>query len=208
MKELKQEHIAVYETLRSSIISCEERIVNEKIYMYMAYFALMTFGIDRRWTVLFSYLLLIAFQTLINGEKMSVKRCSTYIRVFFENRNDSLIHWETLHTKENEDYIQSYVRKTRGAIWHHIEKFSASFLAITSLLILLFTSLQEYNFSELPSGLTIEIIFSVLLCVFVIYINGKLYTDDKDSEDTWEKDIKDYYKKCYEKECSIAEDLD
>lgn len=202
MKEPKQEHIVVYETLRSSIISCEERIVNEKIYMYMAYFALMTFGIDRSWTILFSYLLLIAFQTMINGEKMSVKKCSTYIRVFFENADNSLIHWETLHTKENEKFIQSYIRKTRGAAWHHIEKFSSSFLAIVSLFILLITSLQKYNFNGLPMDIIIEIIFAVLLCVFVIYINSKLYTDDKDSKDTWESDIKEYYNEWYGQEYS------
>ena len=83
MKPMK-ENIAVYETLRNSIVSCEERIANEKIYMYVVYFAMLAFSFERSWMILVSYLVLIVFQTLINGDRMAVEKASTYIRIFFE----------------------------------------------------------------------------------------------------------------------------
>ncbi|MGM9615699.1 MAG: hypothetical protein ACI3W7_09280 [Oscillospiraceae bacterium] len=183
-----QEKLAVYDTLRDSIISCENRMVNEKIYMYIVYFTLLTLGYDHTWAILVSYLVLIVFQSLINEEAVAVEKASTYIRIFFEKDMD--IHWETLH--KNELFLSKYLPSVR-TIGQYIENHGASILAIISFLVLLTTSLQQYSFLKLPSELVVELILSVILCVAVIYINKNLYINNGDTGSDLETGIVDFY---------------
>ena len=185
-----QENIVVYETLRNSIISCEERITNEKIYMYVVYFTLLAFGFEHRGMLLVSYLVLIVFQTLINGDRIAVEKASTYIRVFFEENSD--IHWETLHKEQQ--HLKAYIEATRNVGWY-IEKYGASLLALISFLVLLIISLQQYG---LPLGLVIELILAGLLCIVVIFINTKLYINNGDTGGDLENSIREFYLKYYE----------
>ena len=190
-----QENIVVYETLRNSIISCEERIANGKIYMYVVYFTLLAFGFEHRGMILVSYLVLIVFQTLINGDRMAVEKASTYIRVFFEKNGD--IHWETLHKEQRQ--LKAYITATRNIGWH-IEKYGASMLALISFLVLLITSLQQYSFCALPLELVIELILAALLYIVVIFINTRLYINNGDTGGDLENSIREFYKKCYEQQ--------
>ena len=191
----KHENMAVYETLRNSIISGEERITNEKIYMYVVYFALLALYVEsgHSWMILITYLVLAVFQTLINGERIAVEKTSTYIRVFFENNSD--IHWETLHKEQH--YLRAYLVATRNIGWY-MEKHGSSSLAIVSFLILLITSLQQFHsFCLLPSNLVIELIIAFFSCIFVIGINGRLYINNGDTGGELENDIREFYKKYY-----------
>ena len=88
--------MAVYETLRSHIISCENRISNERISMYVVYFALLAFAVNYSWLILVSFLVLIVFQTLINMDRILISKASIYIKEFFEENSN--IHWETWHS--------------------------------------------------------------------------------------------------------------
>ena len=193
-KDIKPRHenMAVYETLRNSIISCEERITNEKIYMYVVYFALLTLSVESEhsWIILITYIVLIAFQTLINGDRMAVEKTSIYIRVFFENNSD--IHWETLH--KDQHYLRTYLAANKNIGWY-TEKYGSSLLAIVSFVILPFISLQKCNdFCLLPSYLVIEQIIALFLCIFVIAINRKLYINKGDTGGELEKGIRKFYK--------------
>lgn len=184
----KSENIIVYEALRNSIISCEERINNEKIYMYVTYFALLAFGFDHSWTILLTYPVLIAFQSLINGDRMAIEKTSTYIRVFFENNSD--IHWETLH--KDQRYLHAYSVATRNIGWF-IEKHASSLLAIFSFLTSLITFSQQCNyFFSLLS-----LIFAFVLCIGVIIINMKLYINNGDTGGELENSIREFYKQYY-----------
>lgn len=80
----KTEEIAVYEALRNSIVSIEERVINTKCYMYVLYFTLLGFGLEFPHLLIISYLVLIVFQTMINGDKLGAEKASAYIRIFFE----------------------------------------------------------------------------------------------------------------------------
>ena len=190
-----QENIVVYETLRNSIISCEERLVNEKIYMFVVYFALLAFSFDRSWLILVSYPVLIVFQTLINGDRQAVEKASIYIRVFFEENGN--IHWETLHKEQY--HLKAYKKATRNIGWY-IEKSGSSILALTSFLALLIISLQQYSLCTLPSDLKIELMVAIFLCIFVFYINRKMYINNGDMEGDLENSIREFYQLCYEQQ--------
>lgn len=192
-RELTTENIAVYETLRNNIISCEERITNEKIYMYVVYFALLAFGVERTGILMLSYLVLIVFQTMINRDRTAIEKASAYIRIFFEEKGD--IHWESLHKEQR--HLRAYWTKTRNIGWY-IEKFSSSLLALTTLLILLITFLQRSSFCKLPLNLALELIAALFLCIAVLFLNTRLYTNNGDIGGEIENSIRLFYKECYE----------
>ena len=188
-----KENIAVYETLRNSIINCENRISNEIVSMYVVYFALLAFGFDHSWMILVSYLVLIAFQAQINGDSLAIEKASTYIRVFFEQGSD--IHWESLH--KDRYHIAVYKAAARDISWY-IKKYGSSMLALVSFLVLLITSLQQYGFCALPPELVIELLLAIFLCVVVILINLRSYINNGDTGGAIEESIRRFYEKCYE----------
>ncbi len=92
-----KEDISVYNALREHILHTENQISNETIYMYVTYFALLVIGnIWDEWMSLASFIDLIVFQSMINGDQWSVTKASIYITIFFETKHRG-IHWELLH---------------------------------------------------------------------------------------------------------------
>ena len=100
---------------------------------------------------------------------------------------------------KDQHHLRAYWAATRNIGWY-IEKFGSSLLALTSFLTLLITSLQQYSFYTLPSDLVIELIVSVILCIVVISINMRLYTNNGDTGGELEDSIREFYKECYEQQ--------
>lgn len=106
-----EEKIEVYETIRNEIITIEELQRNVWIYMYVLFCSLFVLGLQwSHYLFLVSYIILIPFQVVINDYKWSISKMSTYIRIFFEQKNN--ISWESLHTYE--PYKNYYRQKTKS----------------------------------------------------------------------------------------------
>lgn len=191
-----KENLAVYEALRNSILHCEDGIRNAQIYMYSVYFVLLGLGISLHPLLIVSFFVLIAFQTMINKDRIAIERISAYIRVFFESkRND--IHWESLN--KNQKHITTYHKQYINIGWY-INFASSSILALVSLVALILTILYNYNYkiSEIEIIVWFEIVFSLFLCALTIYVNRSMFLDNKSNENiiiAIDKSITKYYNK-------------
>ena len=192
-KKTGHENMAVYETLRSHIISCENRISNERISMYAVYFALLAFAVNYSWLILVSFLILIVFQTLINMDRIMISKASIYIKEFFEENSN--IHWETWHSDK---YFKTYRKNYKNIAWR-VNEIATSLLAFVSFAALLITSFQEYRIEELLMGFVVKIIIATILLCFIVYINlsfdHKLSSIEKILEDSAKKLHNDFYGK-------------
>lgn len=199
-----EENVAVYTALREHILQKENQIANETIYMYVTYFALLAIGsIWNSWFSLVSFISLIVFQSMINGDQFAVTKASLYIRIFFETkRND--IHWEQLH---QDPYclsvISGTVNKTVG--WY-ICKYGATILSILSFLSIIIPILHDSNYHlyALTSVETIRSIIAFILCSITIYMNKLYFTlrDNKNSNEKLAQAIEAFYKTVKEESIS------
>ena len=193
------ETIEVYNTLRNSIIRNEESIVNESIYMYVVYFAMLTLGLSNDILLLTSFIVLIVFQTMINEERLAIERASAYIRVFFENTQEYNIHWETLH--KDPRFLTRY-----GKIYHNVSsltrKCGATFLAALSLIIMIKNQFPEFapwesntfNWSAL-----LKLLFALGLFIVVFWVNVCQYYNSASGDyrvDELMDEIKVFHSKC------------
>lgn len=170
-----KENIAVYESLRAHILQKESQIVNETIYMYVTYFAVLTVGsIWNSWFSLLPFFSLIVFQSMINTDQWAITKASTYIRVFFEEpRND--IHWESLHYDTFcLSVLNSTCNKTIGA---YIYKWGTTTLALLSLLSILIPILNETNYQVLtiPSYEVVRMLVAFILFMVTVYVNKQYF---------------------------------
>ena len=187
-EEKVKENTLVYESLRDSIISCEDRIVTIKINMYIVYFALFAFGVKYSELMFISFFVLITFQSLMNRERLAVEKASIYIRIFFEETGN--MHWETLHKEQS--HLKVYTDATRDLGWY-IEKCGASILAAVSLLFLTVRN----SFYGPTSIEIVKIFFSIILFLIVCNLNKKLYINNGDTNGKLENDMRLFYKRYY-----------
>lgn len=147
--------------------------------MYVIYFAILTISATSSalssWAILFTFIDLIVFQSLINNELWSLKKASIYINVFFESKRNDM-HWELMHRDENYDKMYSRTNKNIG--WY-IYKSSAAFLATISLLVIIFSELHVLtldNSADILSFVSsiVKISLSAILYLLTIHIN-RLY---------------------------------
>lgn len=191
-----EENMAVYEALKNTALHCEDGIRNARIYMYTIYFTLLSLGFTYRWMFLVSFFVLIAFQTMINMDRVAVERVSSFIRIFFESKRNDM-HWSLLN--KDEDHLAAYRTQYQNIGWY-INYAGASLLSVLSLLAMLITYLHDYNISEFPVTVWMELIIALLLCGLVIYINSRMYVSSVKHKDTIrviDSSIEVFYNKCY-----------
>ena len=198
-KRLEHEDMAVYETLRSQTISCKNRISNERISIYVVYFALLAFAVNYSWLILVSFLVLIVFQTLINLDRIIISKTSIYLKKFFEEKSN--IHLETWH---DDKYLKTYRKNYKNIAWW-VNEIAASLLAFVSFATLLITSFQEYRIEELPMGLVVEIIIAAILLCFIIYINLSFYHKLTSIKEDLKDSVKKLYNEFYAQQEVISE---
>lgn len=186
----------MYEAVKNTALHCEDGVRNAKIYMYTVYFAVLAFGFNHRWIHLVSFVVLIAFQSMINSDRIAVERASSFIRIFFESQRKDM-HWSLLN--KDPEHIATYRTQYQNIGWY-INHFSASILASISLLIMLGTTFSDYELKDIPCKIWAEVFIAVILYVLVIYINKKTYVSaekHKDSIRVIDSSIKTFYEKCY-----------
>lgn len=177
-----EENIAEYEALRAYMLHKENEIMNETIYMYVTYFALISIGsIWNSWLSIITFLDLIVFQSMINGSELSITKASIFIRVYFESSRSD-IHWETLHTDEK--FRRAYDKLNHSIGWF-LCKYGATILATTSYLSILWQvcSTLEWNLNDLTLVQVIQIFLALGLCLLTIYVN-RLYFVTRDEKNS------------------------
>ena len=188
-----KENIVVYETLRNTIVSCEDKIRNATINMYIVYFTILSFGFKYNWLFLVSFVVLVVFQAMINADQLAITRASMYIRVFFEEVQDD-IHWETINADPK--HLLTYQRRSRDIGWY-INKHGSSVLAIISYFSLLSTLIQkcDYNLKCILTDSLLDILFATIMCLLVVYVNKRNFLDSKE-KDIIRESIKSFYDEC------------
>lgn len=176
-KDKPKEELIVYEMVRNSIVSCEERVRNETIYMYVTYFTMLSFGFTYNWLFLVTFIVLVTFQSMINCDRLAVEKASAYIRVFFEESGYN-IHWESLH--KDMDFLSVYDAQAKNLGWY-FNTSSSSILAIISFISMLGSSYKAQGFDYLLHGKAIELAVGFIVCLIVIYIIGWYYDTSSSS---------------------------
>lgn len=195
-EEKMKEKLVVYEALKNTALHCEDGIRNARMCMYTVYFAILAFSFEHHWMFLISFFVLIAFQTMINNDRIAIERISSYIRVFFETKQDGM-HWSLIN--KDEEHLSVYRTQYQNIGWR-INLASSSLLAAISFFSLIVTSLHDYRINDFPIMIWLEITVAVLLFTLVIYINRKMYMGslkDKRTTKALEKSMEDFYKKHY-----------
>lgn len=186
-----EERIEVYESLRNEIITMEELQRNVWIYMYILFCTLFVLGLQWSHSLfLVSYIILIPFQCVINDYRWSICKMSTFIRIFFENKNKD-ISWETLHVSE---VYKEYDRRKKRSIKSIVGMSGAIHLGILATGFYCgYTLSNSYvdNKFILDFGGVALIILSIFLLMILIMVNRKYYKN----YDTELEDIIKKYKK-------------
>ena len=173
-----EENMAVYEALRNELIRLQEATTNETIYMYITYFALLTFGYKYEWMLLVSFIVLIVFQSIITREWWLITKCSAYICTFFEiPRKD--MHWESFHRFDKYKELNNKLDKE---LYWRIYRWSATFLAGVSLIALIILAFEKYSKNGFSLSEVVIIIAGIILFHVVLFTNRRVFS--KSDEDT------------------------
>lgn len=196
---MKLEKIIVYETLKNTALHCEDGMRNARIYMYVVYFTLLAFGRNYIDMLLVSFIVLIAFQSMINNDKYSIERIAAYILVFFETKREGM-HWSKLNRDFN--HLEIYKTQYQNVGWY-INFYASSILALISLILIFANSLNqcEFELNRISVVGGIEIVIAIFLCFLVISINFK-GNISRQTRKIIEQSIITFYKKCEEEQKS------
>lgn len=175
-----EENLLIYEALRNELIRLQSGITNETIYMYVVYITLFAFGYRHNWLLLASFIVLIVFQAMISRDWWSMTKCSAYICTFFETPRKDM-HWESFHRFEK--YKQLKGKMDKELCWI-IYRWSATFLATTSLIALVALEIENYQKSNgnLPLSEIIILILGFVFFHIVLLTNRRVFS--KSDEDT------------------------
>ena len=185
-----KENTVEYEAVRNEIIRLQESITNETIYMYVTYITLFSIGFSYKWAFLASFIVLIVFQAIINENQWEIKKCSVFLKVFFEESYDD-IHWEGFHTFK---YYKTLRNIRENKIGWKLYKWSSSFLALISLIFLVFTVFKE-------TGVNISIYEILVLfagfCFFLLtlYTNTAFNYKEGEDDDMLKDCVEEYLKR-------------
>lgn len=188
-----EENIVVYEALKNTALHCEDSVRSARTQMYTVYFAVLSFGFAYHWLFLITFIILIAFQTIINTEMMAIERVSSYIRVFFEEKRNDM-HWSLLN--KDTTHLTSYSKQYKNIGWY-INIYASSFFAIVSLISMIIVYInQDYDVGTLPISVWIQLGLAIPLCITAIVINTKYYDfkRGKKTIETLDRGIRAFYK--------------
>lgn len=193
-----QENMVVYESLKNSALHCEDGISNARLQMYTVYFVMLPFSFAYHGIFLVIFIVLIAFQTIINTEKIAIERISSYIQVFFEEKRDD-IHWSLLN--KDSIHLDSYSKQYKNLGWY-INIYTSSILAVISLVSMIAVhARQSLTTPNIPISVWIQIGLVFILCIVSIVVNRRYY-DYKTGRkmiSALDKSIQDFYeRKCEE----------
>lgn len=188
-----EENLIVYEALKNTALHCEDSIRNARIQMYTIYFVVLPFGFTYHWLFLLTFMILMAFQSIMNTERFAIERVSSYIRVFFEEKRDDM-HWSLL----NKDFkhLSTYSKQYRNIGWY-INAYASSILAVIAFasMIAVYIINQYYETRCISIFIIVQIIVALVLCIMTIFINTRYY-DFKNGKKTIEildDGIRDFY---------------
>lgn len=191
---MREENIAVYESLRNEIIATQGVRANMIVYMYTVYIALFALGVERgRVFFVISYVILISFQAKINRCKYTIARISTYIRVFFEEERDDM-HWETTNTVGKRPASKL---KADNEFISFLSGMSTVQLGIISFIC--FCVSVVLNYDEKVGLLCSDIILcvaSVVCIVILAYVNND-YKVKKEDITEMAREYRNYKKKVF-----------
>lgn len=123
-KSKKFMNINELNNIRNELVSDQEQRKNVWINMYILYASI--FVLSMQWSYylfLVTYLIILPFQATINNLVWNVARLSAYIRIFFEEEDETL-NWESLNANfvpyrkyfgKMENRLTSWIRNTGAA---------------------------------------------------------------------------------------------
>lgn len=196
-KNLMDENIQEYNTLRNEIISMQELQRNIWIYMYVLFGTLFVLGLQlSHYLFLVTYIILIPFQCVINDFLWSISKISTYIRVFFENERHDM-NWESLHVY---DLYQEYYKKKSNSLIGLIRISGSVHLGIIATGFFCGYTLIN-NWSGSTFILNSIDVFAMLLSIILFFVILKINNDyRKDYYLELEKIMKKYRQEISERE--------
>ncbi len=113
-----------FNNIRNEIIADQEQRRNVWINMYILYSTVFVLGLElSRYLFLVTYLIILPFQATINNLAWNVSRLSAYIRIFYEEKDESL-NWESMNV--NYEVYRKYLSRMEGKLSARIRNTSAA----------------------------------------------------------------------------------
>lgn len=192
MKVLRNEN--ELNNIRNELVADQEQRRNVWINMYVLYAALFVLGIQVSYYLfLVTYLIILPFQATINNLVWNVSRLSAYIRVFYEEEDESL-NWETMNA--NYDIYTKYLKKMEGRLSAWIRNTSAAQLGGMSTIFFIVMLIYDKHLS----GIEVFDIFLIIASVLLFLISLKLSVDYNKSYKAELESITRQYKNYLESE--------
>lgn len=191
---MKKENMHEYDSLRDEIVSLQEQQRNVWIYMYVIFCSLFILGLEwSNYLFLFTYIILIPFQCIINNFLWSIEKISTYIRIFFENERTNM-HWESFHVYPT---YREYWKKRNNSIYGIIRLSGSIHLGLLATGFFCGSILIN---GYVESGFILRgfDIFLILLSIVLLLIIIKVNCDYKNEYRYELEQIMEYYKKYIE----------
>lgn len=187
-----------YNSLRSEIISIQEKRRNVWIHMYILFISIFVLAIEFSYKLfLVSYIVLIPFQIVICRYDWGVKKISSYIRIFYEECDNNLT-WESFHVFKNYREIIDRYNKSIMGLTRYTGSSQLGFLASVFFIINFLSDKFYENIFHLKGIDVIYLLASVFLFIVTVYINQ---TYNKNHIEDLESVIREYKSIC-EKERS------
>lgn len=159
--------------IRNEIIADQEQRRSVWINMYILYAALFAVGIQWSYYLfLVTYLIILPFQATINNLVWNVARLSAYIRIFYEE-DDETLNWESMNA--NYEVYRKYLGKMESKLSAWIRNTSAAQLG--GLSTMFFICMLIYN--KYSVGMNILDILLILLSIVLFGVALKLSIDYK-----------------------------
>ncbi len=170
-----------YDSLRSELVSMEATQRSIWIYMYVLFVSIFILGLEFSSNLfLVTYIVLIPFQVVINRYRLSIRKLSIYIKIFYEE-DISEFNWETFQVYP--EYLE-YHRKISSTIFGKIRDTAVVQLGILSTLSYI-ASVLSARFCNHTFILYAEDVFFMVLCiilVIIIWVINREYKKNNDEE--------------------------
>lgn len=159
--------------IRNEIIANQEQRRSIWVNMYILYTTIFVLALQWSYYLfLVTYLIILPFQATINNLVWNVARLSAYIRIFYEEDDESL-NWESMNA--DYDIYRKYLGKMEGKLSARIRNTSAAQLGGLSSTFFL----CELIYNKYSIGIKMLDIFLIILSIVLFIISIKLSADYK-----------------------------
>ncbi len=186
-----------YNALRAELLSKQEQKRSVWLHMYILYISLFVLAVETSYSlILLTFVVIIPYQEVLNNLEWNVSRISAYIRIFYEDNNNSH-HWETMNTK-NKPYTDFLKDKKINTLSGFIRNAGSVHLGLFSTVFYIASVVNEHYAN---GGLLRDLsVGKLIVMLVVLLLLAVVVCENMPSKQKCEQELQDIIA-AYKKEC-------